>query len=191
MAQKEFIFLYPIPQIINFEVKNHGWSEKEGIDGFRKKYRDALNECIDKRYRQKGFGINYAIFDDCIVSDIINPLPEDKIIKVGIDFKTHTAEKVYPSQEYILRQLGEVSVIRIAGFHMWDCVEKLAKCAYENEKGLDVLVDEDLTEFFSRRLSDKNFRIDKYPTYQPNKLGSMFQAFMEARKQRPWLWQNY
>lgn len=188
MAEKEFVFLYPIPQIINFEVKNHGWSEKGGVDAFRKKYSDVLNRCIDQRYRQKGFGINYAIFDDCVVSKVINLRPGDKIIKVGIDFKIHTAEKAYPNQEYILNQLNKISIIRIAGFHMWDCVEKMAKCAYG--KGLNVLVDEDLTEFFSGRLNDKDFRIDKYPTYKPRRHG-MFKYFMEAREQRPWLWQNY
>lgn len=73
---------------------------------------------------------------------------------------------------------------------MWDCVEKLAKRAYE--KGLDVLVDEDLTEFFSWRLRDPNFRVDKYSTYNPKKDGPVFfKNFMEARKQKPWLWQNY
>lgn len=192
MAQKEFVFLYPISEIFNFEIENHGQSKKGGVDAFRKKYIDTLNRCIDERYRQKGFGINYAIFDDCVVSDVINLQPEDKIIKVGIDFKTHIAEKVYPDQNHILSQLGEATIVRIAGFHMWDCVEKLAKYAYyAYKKGLDVLVDEDLTEFFSRRLNDKDFRTDKYPTYQPRRQGSMFRDFMRAREQRPWLWQKY
>lgn len=190
MAQKEFVFLYPIPQIIDFETKNHGWHEKGGIEAFRKKYSDTLNKCVDQRYRRKGFRINWVIFDDCFVSDVIDLRSTDQIIKVGLDFKIHTAEKVYPDQDYILKQLSGARIIRIAGFHMWDCVEKLAKRAYE--KGLNVLVDEDLTEFFSWRLNDKNFRTDKYPTYQPRRRqGSMFKDFMRAREQRPWLWQNY
>jgi hypothetical protein len=187
VAQKEFIFLFPIFQIFNLEIQNHGWLVG-GADAFRKKYSDVLNKCINKRYRQKGFGINYAIFDDCVVSDVISLRPTDRIIKVGIDFKTHTTEKIYPDQEYILSQLN-ASVIRIAGFHMWDCVEKLAKCAYE--KCLDVLVDEDLTEFFSWRINDKNFKVDKYPTHKPRKQGNYFRSFMKARKKRLWLWQNY
>jgi hypothetical protein len=60
---------------------------------------------------------------------------------------------------------------------MWDCVEKLAKTAYE--KGIDVLVDEDLTEFFSERLKDPNFKIDKYPTYNPREGGDFcFKEFI-------------
>ncbi len=163
MAQKEFIFLYPISQIFDFEIKNHEWSNEEGADAFRKKYGDVLNRCIDKRYRQKNFQINFAVFNDCTVSGVIRLQSSDRIIKVGLDFKTHRAERVYPNQEYILSQLEGVKIIRIAGFHRWDCVEKLAKCAHE--KGLDVLIDEDLTETLPYRLEDKNFNEDKYPNY--------------------------
>jgi len=192
---KQFVFLYPIPEIINFEIENHGWSEKGGIDAFRQKYKTTLNRCIDIRYRQNGFGINYSVFDGSPVSDVIELQKSDKIIEVGLDFKTHRTKQLngeypYPDQDYILNQLNGTSVIRIAGFHMWDCVEKLAKRAYE--RGLDTLVDEDLTEFFTGRLRDPDFKIDKYPTYNPRKhQESMFDMFMEARKERPWLWQNY
>lgn len=185
----EFVFLYPIPQIINFELKKHDWN-KGGIDGFKKKYKDTLNKCIDERYRQRNFGINYAIFNDSILSDVIDLRPEDKIIKVGVSFKTHIVEKIYPDQDYILSQLNEATIIKIAGFHMWDCVEKLAKRAYE--KKLNVLVDEDLTEFFPWRLNDEDFRTNRYPTYQPRKEGFIFfKNFIETRKEKPWLWQNY
>ncbi len=189
MAKKEFVFLYPIPEIINFEIKNHGWHKKGGEEAFRKEYNKLLNGCINERYRQKGFRINWVIFDDCSISDVINLQPTDQVIKAGIDFKIHTTEEVYPDQDYILSQLnGEI--IRIAGFHMWDCVEKLAMRAYEI--GLDTLVDEDLTEFFSWRIDDYDFKIDKYPTFNPKKQGPMFfENFIQARKRRPWLWQNY
>lgn len=50
---KEFVFLYPIPEIINYEIENHGWSEDGGVEAFRQKYRSMLNRCIDARYRQK------------------------------------------------------------------------------------------------------------------------------------------
>jgi hypothetical protein len=192
---KQFIFLYPIPEIINFEIENHGRYEKGGVDTFRQKYKNTLNRCINVRYRQKGFGINYAVFDKSPVSDLIELQQSDKIIEVGLDFKTHTTKQPngdypYPNQDYILNQLNGVNVIRIAGFHMWDCVEKLAKRAYE--KGLDTLVDEDLTEFFTGRLKDIDFKVDEYPTYNARKqLGSMFKIFIEARKGRPWLWQDY
>lgn len=195
MEFKKFVFLYPIPEIINFEIKNNGWSEKGGIDAFRKKYSNLLNKCIDRRYRKKGFEINYAVFNGSTVSEIIKLQSTDKIIEVGINFKMHTikqpnGEYFYPSQDYILNQLGKVKIIRIAGFHMWDCVEKLAKRAHERK--INVLVDEDLTEFFSWRIGDRDFKISKYPTYNAKKhQGNMFEYFMKAREQRPWLWQNY
>ena len=192
---KQFVFLYPIPEIIDFEIKNHGWSEESGIDEFRQKYKTAVNKCIDARYRQKGFGINYAVFDESSISDIIELQASDRIIKVGLDFKTHTTkqpngEGLYPDQNYILNQFNGVQVVRIAGFHMWDCVERLAKRAYERELG--TLVDEDLTEFFTRRFRNPDFKIEVYPTYNPRKNhDSMFDMFMEARKEKPWLWQDY
>ena len=192
---KEFVFLYPIPEIINFEIENYGWSEKGGIDAFREKYKTTLNRCIDVRYRQKGFGINYVVFDGSPLSDVIELQESDKIIEVELDLKTHTTkqpngEYPYPDQDYILNQLNETDVIRITGFHMWSCVEKLAKKAYE--RGLDTLVDEDLTEFFSGRLRDTDFKVDKYPTYNAREQNDfIFDRFIEARKGKPWLWQDY
>ncbi|MFA5230440.1 MAG: hypothetical protein WC422_03465 [Candidatus Paceibacterota bacterium] len=185
MAQ--FVFLYPVPQIIDFEINRHAsWSGKV----FKKKYKKILNQCIDQRYRQKGFDINYVIFNDCVISNIIRVYSNDKIIKAGIDFRQHILMNLYPDQDYILNQLNEESIIRIAGYHMWDCVDKLAKRAYQRK--MDVLVDEDLTEFLSTRLDDKDFRTDQYPTYRPGKQNELLlSSFMEARKQRPWLWQNY
>lgn len=195
MNKKQFIFLYPIPQIINFEIEEHGWHEEGGVEAFRQKYKSALNLCVDIRYRQKDFDINYAIFGDTNVSDVVELKPTDRIIRVGLDFKTHTTkqsngEYPYPNQDFILNQLGEAKIIRVAGFHMWDCVERLARRAYERE--MDVLVDEDLTEFLTDRLRDPNFKIDKFPTYNPGKKGEIgFKFFMEARRERPWLWQKY
>ena len=186
---KSFVFLYPIPQIMDFEIKNLILSQKEK-NKFREEYKDALNKCIDLRYRKKGFGINYAIFDDCKISDVVEVNPLDNIFNVGLYFKTHTEKKVYPSQDYILKQLGNVNALVVAGFHIWDCVEKLAEVAYK--KGIDVLVDEDLTEFFTIRLKDKGFDLRKYPSFNPREKGdSFFESFMEARKNKPWFWQDY
>jgi len=186
---RTFIFLYPIPEIIDFEVKK-GMNLYRCSKEFRKTYADKLNECIDKRYRQNGFEINFAVFDGSSVSDVIRLQKKDRVIEVGLDFKTHTTKKAYPDNDFILYQLNGCSIIRIAGFHLWDCVGKLAKRAYE--KGLEVLVDEDLTELFAGRLKDLDFRVDKFPCYDARKdMGDYFDMFMEARKGKPWLWQNY
>lgn len=181
-----FIFLYPIHQIINYEIKNNQYRS----ENFSKLYSEKLNECIDLRYRQKNFKINYVIFNDTRVSKIINVRKEDKIIKAGLDFITHCKKKVYPEQDFIINQLEDIRQLVVGGFHMWDCVEKFAKRAYERE--INVLVDEDLTEFFAGRLKDSDFKTNTYPTYNPKKnCGGLFEFFINARKERPWLWQDY
>lgn len=190
-----FLFLYPIDRIFDFEIQNHGWHEKGGIEVYKNKYAAILNKCINVRYRQKGYLITFALFNDEIISKIIKLEENDRSIYVGLDFTTHTTKLPngrfsYPDNNVILDQLNDIGHLRVAGFHMWDCVERLAKCAYD--RGINVLVDEELTEFFGWRIKDENFKVDKYPTYDPRKLGEAnFEWFMEARKDRPWLWQKY
>ena len=191
---KAFVFLYPIPQIIDWEIENNKNSFGNNEKTFGKVYERTINQCIDLRYRKRGFNINYAIFDDCIVSDIININLNDRIIKVGLNFDMHTSKKEYPDQDFILNQLGDIDTLRVAGFHMWDCVEKLAKRAHERK--LNTLIDEDLTEFFPSRINDESFRVEIYPTFNPYTTKTLdrewfVKAFLEARKGKQWLWQNY
>jgi len=219
---KQFIFMYPIPEIIDYEVKKGAYgsreTEKEFLERmdaadsdeereeirkeavahiraeYRKLYGNTLNECINTRYRENGYAISYAVFDGSPISDVIDLRDSDKTIEVGLNFKTHTTKQAdgkfpYPDNDYILDQI-DADTLRIAGFHAWDCVDKLAKRSYEC--GLDTLVDEDLTELFTGRLIDPDFRIDRYPTYNPRRYGEdMYEMFMEARIKRPWLWQEY
>lgn len=161
---KQFIFLYPIAEIIDFEISNYGWSTKGGVTAFRQKYKSALNKCIDVRYRRKGFGINYVVFNGSPVSEIVEIQPTDRVIEVEINFETHTTkgangEYPYPDEAWILDQLNGTRVIRIAGFHRWDCVERLARRA--REKRLKVLIDEDLTEFFGIKVKYPGFRLEQ------------------------------
>jgi hypothetical protein len=220
---KQFLFLYPIQDYIDSEISKgtYGFhSEKEvkflsrlkkakseeekkiirleaaNIIGseFKAFYKRNLNDCIDARYRKKGFGISYLTFNNSPISYIIELQKSDKVIENGVDFKTFTKPKPdgsypYPNSDHILDQLGEISELRVAGFHMWDCVERVAKRAYQ--RGLDTLVDEDLTEFFIARLRDSRFDVEKYPTCNPRVSPEFFEVFMNARKGIPWLWQDY
>jgi len=221
---KQFLFLYPIPEIISFEINKGMYSfrdqkkdqeflgrlneaklevEKEAIrqkalqaarSEFRTVYRATLNACIDARYRKKGFNITYAVFDASPVSDVIELQPSDRIIEVGLNFQTHTTQQPdgeypYPNSDYILDQVESTKVLRVAGFHLWDCVDRIARRAYE--RGLEVLVDEDLTELFPGRIRNPEFKINTYPSYNPRKdQGTIRKMFLEARKERPWLWQE-
>jgi hypothetical protein len=220
----QFMFLYPIPEYIGFEIRNgaHRWNcptwEKKWTKIFRwlseeekdklrpiviqekearfsYQYSKILNKCINERYRDNGFKINWVIFKGHSISDLIQVHSEDSILQTDIDFQTHTTERpdgtyLYPDLDFILNQLGDTQQLRIAGFHMWDCVEKVAKKAYE--RGVNVLVDEDLTEFMSFRFSESSFRTDKYPTFNPRNFDDKsFEQFMEPRINCPWLYQDY
>ncbi|MCJ7817037.1 MAG: hypothetical protein MUP55_04230 [Candidatus Aenigmarchaeota archaeon] len=223
---KSFIFMYPIPEIIDHEIRTGSYGfggkpfeqkflgrfnrantekEKEEIrqefikyveTEFRKFYKEKLNTCIDSRYRINGFDINYAIFKGHAISHVIELRPTDRIIEADIDFKIHTTKKddgtyPYPDNDLLLNKLGKTEFLTVAGFHMWDCVEKIAKRSHEC--GIKTLVDEDLTEFFGFRIKDKSFCIHKYPGYNhmEDDHGHAKELFLENRKGKPWLWQQY
>jgi len=160
---------------------------------FRPIYAGVLNKCIQQRYRDNDFKINFAVFDEHNISDIVNLQKGDNVFNVGLDFYVHIGEKKYPDSNFILNNLGSnIGPLRVAGFHMWDCVEKVAKKAYE--RGIDVLVDEDLTEFLAFRINHcSEFRTDCYPSYDPKNIKGCggLEGFMEARRKKPWLIQTY
>lgn len=67
----------------------------------------------------------------------------------------------YPSEKYLIEQLGDFDEIVIGGFHFGDCVKKVAEYCYQN--GFSTLVDLDLTDlFFSVYYKKDYFKIDEY-----------------------------
>jgi hypothetical protein len=112
---------------------------------------EKMNDVIDKRYRQKGYEINYVIFPDKEVS-FLTLKDKDKIIKTDITFKTHTTpikenEYIYPDISIIASQLGTVDNLVVCGFHASDCVKRVAN--YFFECNINTLVDIELTEYFT------------------------------------------
>lgn len=195
MAQ--FTYLYPIEEYFNSEIERRecdSWFKPRDNLPFSQTYFNTLNAAIFLRYRQNNFGVNWVTFDDRGIHPEIDVRNGDKIIKVGMDFITHTTEREdgthpYPDNGFILDQIPEENLV-VSGFHMWDCVEKLAKTAHE--RGLDVLVDEDLTEFFGTRIiQHNNFDISKYPSINPEEEGISLIYFMRAREGKSWLHQDY
>ena len=181
---KQFIFLYPIKEYFKFEIENGPHTRmKEELNKFQENYSRLLNQAINLRYRQKGFAINYAVFGNREVSKIIQIVNEDRVIKTRLNFSPTQEELESESyRDSILDELGEVDILRVAGFHLWDCVDKLAKRAYE--RGIQTLVDEDLTELFKWQSNSRiypQFKIDSYPSCPPtdDPLG--------IREEKPWL----
>ena len=112
-----------------------------------------------------------------------------------MDSRTHRTIRAdgtcpYPDNDHIIGQLGETGRLVVAGFHIWDCVEKLARRAYE--RGIDTLVDEDLTEFFSQRVIKNDLNYSRFPSYNPKKelKGYFLEVFLEARN-KPWYFNDY
>lgn len=192
---KAFVYLYPIPEYIDLEIEKGARMCRQSKREFRKRYREVLNACIDVRYRKHGFSVFAVNFNNHGLSNVFELRPEDRIIEAGLDFKTHTTKREdntypYPDNDCMLDQLQQVKILRIGGFHTWDCVEKFAKRSHE--RGVDTLVDEDLTQFLTYQIVDGNLKIDRYPNYRPRKLGRGYlKMFLTARKGKPWMWQDY
>tara|TARA_Y100000034_G_scaffold120788_1_gene164152 strand:- start:129 stop:704 length:576 start_codon:yes stop_codon:yes gene_type:complete len=189
MSGKSFIFLYPQQEIFDYELR--------GKDNcYVGAYKGALNKCIGLRYRAKGFSINFAILDDCAVSDLILLRDSDHVLRVGMDSVTHRTEVdgrfLYPDSDYVLDQLGDVNRLVVGGFHAYDCCDKLAERAHF--RSMDSLIDEELTQFFQLSFMDLDFRYDVYPSVNPGKNmrgDELWEYFLERRRNKPWLIQDF
>jgi len=124
------------------------------------------------------------------------PLKKEYIIGAcGVTFNKHRQGKTYPKESTILSFCPQpAEKLVVGGFHLWDCVNKAAKHAYE--QGIDVEVDEDLTElFFSPRLEFIKKRIAISPAESREKrierLKKAGRYFLETARQerliRPWM----
>lgn len=184
---KQFLYLYPIDEVFKKEVYNA--SSQHGLIGqkkYWKHYGKILNECIDLRYRKNGFQINYVVFNGQEVSSLIAVRPSDRIFEVGIDLQQNN-KGIFPDGDYVLNQLGNISSLRLGGFHRTFCVSNIAKHAYE--KGIDVLVDEDLTEFLTMRIKDSDFDPRLFNGIGMKKGTWIYQEYVDSRKGKPWLLQ--
>jgi hypothetical protein len=190
-------------------VEDRGREFESFQPSFRGMYQTTLNQCIEQRYRQQAYQVNFLLFKDHCISDLVQVNPEDRILFADIDFKMHTTSQsqlelgpnvvqygakriLYPNPDLVLDQLGSVSELRVAGFHIWDCVEKMAKRAYE--RGIPTLVYEDLTELLSHNMANPSFKTHHYPSFNPHlhpRGEIFFRLFMEGRRDIPWLWQDY
>jgi hypothetical protein len=136
----------------------------------------------------------FALLDGTKISDVVDVKHNDRIIYVGMDTKTHRNQRQdgsypYPDNDKILAQLGNIWKLTISGFHMWDCVEKVAKAAHD--KGIHTIVDEDLTEFLVQKINNPTFVLNEYQMNDLSKLNEFEkQSFLKAREGKPWLLKN-
>ncbi len=167
LEKKVFLYLYPIREYNKvFLMPDEFYEEMH-----REKPFDVLNECIDKRYRNRGYQIIYALYPDKELYGI-SPMPNDRIIYTDITFEDASGydefgnEKEdkdikYPNEQYLIDQLDYPDKLVVGGFHFSDCVKRVAECSLKN--GIDTLVDLDLTDlFFSLYYQKDYFKIDDY-----------------------------
>jgi len=151
---KAFLFLYPIRKYFEVWLKKHQRAFEENNYDQRR-----INDIINARYRQREYSIHWLLFstdedskkpDLSMVSDYITICKEDTIIVAGISARDYFGESSLglknPDPSFILAQIPNLTKLVLGGFHQWDCVNKLAECAYQ--KGIPVFVDEDTTELF-------------------------------------------
>jgi len=165
---KVFLYLYPIKEYMEmFLFHDDELYDKRNIE----RPLPILNECIQKRYRDNGYKIVFALYPDKEIFGI-TPKMEDSIIYTDIYFKDVNAYTEdgnikknfipkYPNEELLLKQLGSISKLVIGGFHANDCVKRVAETALT--LGIDTIIDLDMTDLFFGLYKQKDyFRIEEY-----------------------------
>ena len=159
MNKRIFLYLYPIEEYMSSLM-----IEKD--EAIKK-----LNECIQKRYRDNKYEVVFALYPDKEIYGIFTK-DEDRIIYTDISFEEATLigkngnkkinfEPKYPSEKFLIEQLGKVDKLAIGGFHAQDCVKRVGEFALKS--GIDTIIDLDMTDFFFHLYKDKNyFRIEEY-----------------------------
>ena len=124
----------------------------------------------------------------------------DIVAACGVSFKEHCGENKYPDPEDIIKSCPQpIEKLIIGGFHFWDCVEKVAEYAFR--QGINVTVDDDLTEFFFHKVRDQkgNPSDSNIPLSRKKSIIKARRRFLEsggtlqldrvrkAREKKPWL----
>ena len=164
---KVFLYLYPIEEY----TKMFLFHNDELYDDWNiKRPLPILNECIQKRYRDKGYQVVFALYPDKNIFGI-TPQSQDKIIYTDVTFDeasaylsngTHKENFVpkYPNEQFLLNQLGHIDELVVGGYHFSDCVKRVGETALN--MGIDTTVDIDLTDlFFSLYKNEEYFKIDE------------------------------
>ena len=164
---KVFLYLYPIEEYSKVLNLGNEYYDSSNI----KRPFDILNRTIQKRYRDNGFKVVFVLYPD---KEIYGILPQygDRIIYADISFieangynadgsKKLEGEIVYPNEQMLINQLGDVEELVIGGYHAQDCVKRVGEVALAN--GINTIVDLDLTDLFFNLYRDEDyFNIESY-----------------------------
>ena len=166
--RKVFLYLYPIEEFTKmFLFHDDGLYDEWGVE----RPLPILNDTINKRYREKGYQVVYALYPDKELYGL-EEKNEDMIIHTDILFSEASAydengnEKTnfvpkYPNERLLLQQLGSIDELVVGGYHAMDCVKRVAEVALDF--GIDTLVDLDMTDLFFNVYKQKDyFDIDNY-----------------------------
>lgn len=166
--RKIFLYLYPIKEFTNIFLFHDDrlydeWNIERPLP--------ILNETINRRYREKGYQIVFALYPDRDLYGI-EQRNGDKVIYTDIPFSEASAYDEngnkkknfipkYPNESMLIEQLGDVDELVVGGYHAIDCVKRVAEIALE--RGINTLVDLDLTDLFFNLYKQKDyFDIENY-----------------------------
>ena len=178
---KVFLYLYPIEEYTRmFMFHNDQLYDEWKIE----RPLPVLNDTINKRYREKGYKIVFALYPDKELYGV-EKCSDDRIIYTEIPFSEASAidengrEKKnfipkYPDEMFLLSQIGYVDELVVGGYHAMDCVKRVAEVALQS--GINTLVDLDLTDLFFGLYKQKDY-FDR-EVYNPGR----FKAYMIGKK---------
>lgn len=166
--KKIFLYLFPIKEYTSFfsfhdDALYDKWHVERPLP--------IIDECIQKRYREKGYEIVFVTYLDRDVFGITSKA-NDTIIKTDITFDENSAidskgnkkknfTPKYPNIKDIIDYLGTVKSLVVGGYHYNDCVKRIAEYAQRQE--IETLIDLELTDvFFSVYRNKEYFKIDEY-----------------------------
>ncbi len=196
---KYFLLLYPIQPYADVLIG------KEELPEIKVRYAEIYQELIRRRYPDfRMVCVMFSAPEDLTKPDTsqlwkgFSVNGKDIIGACGVTFGDHCKKRIYPKGDKILELCPHpVEELVVGGFHLWDCVDKTARWAYN--QGINVLVDEDLTElfFFSTR-SPRGLPVFKIPVSREESLrrterqlrkagGFFLKHARKERKKRPWM----
>ena len=196
---KSILILYPIQPYADALV------DKEELPEVKIRYAEIYQELIRKRYPDfQMICMMFSAPEDLAKPDIsqlwkgFSVNGDDIIGACGVTFEDHCKKRIYPKEEKILDLCPQpMEELVVTGFHLWDCVDKVTKYAYNQD--INVLVDEDLTElFFFSTWGSRGFPVFKIPVSREESLrrtgrqlrkagGFFLEDARKERKKRPWM----